>query len=498
MDIILLLPIIFPVLVGILIACLPVLEGRRAREIVMLIALVAEVGLVLACGTGDYRLELFRMSDRLVFELRPDGLSMLFGVLSAVMWLASAVYAADYMKHDPRERFYQVFCQIAIGVIVALCFSANLVTMYLFYEMMTLVTLPMVIHDRTKAAVNAGWQYLLYSMGGAFLGLAALFIFYHYGLDMGFDAAGRRQSAVLLECGAAERDMIFVGCFLAIVGFGSKAGLFPLHGWLPVAHPVAPAPASALLSGNVTKMGVLFIIRIIYYVAGAELLRGSWVQHAFLALAMVTIFMGSMLASREKLLKRRLAYSTISQVSYCLFGVALMNPTALCGALMHVVFHSLAKNALFLSAGTIIHETGHTATGELKGIGRQLPVTLWLFTLVSLTLIGIPPTSAFLSKWYLAEGALESGVPVIWYLGPVVLLISAVLTAAYLLPIAVNGFFPGTGQDSQEGQLPEAKRPEAPLKMLIPVLLLTAAALLFGMFPGRLLGFISSLCGQVL
>lgn len=491
MDIILLLPVIFPILAGILVAALSIFKNRTARKWFVILAAAAELVFVLISGEGGCSLELFRMSDRLVFALHPDRLSVLFGVLSAAMWLASSVYAAEYMKQDQKERFYQTFYLVSIGVITALCFSANLVTMYLFYEIMTLVTFPMVVHDRSKEAISAGVQYLLYSVGGAFLGLAALFIFYSYGIDLAFTAGGGIAAGV----SGTERNMLLAACMLGIIGFGSKAGMFPLHGWLPAAHPVAPAPASALLSGNVTKMGVLFILRIVYYVAGPEFLRGSWVQYTFLILTLVTIIMGSVLASREKVLKRRLAYSTISQVSYCLFGIALFHPMALCGALMHVIFHSLSKNTLFLCAGAAIHQTGRTRTDEMKGLGKQMPVTLWLFTLVSLTLIGVPPTSAFLSKWYLAEGALGSGMPVIRYLGPVILLISAVFTAAYLLSVTVNGFFPGR---DEAGKLLSYKKQEASFWMLAPMLILTASALFFGMFPGRLLEFLTAVCSQVL
>lgn len=489
-DYLLLLPVIFPVLAGILLTARKVFDSRKLRMWFVITASALELVFVLAAAAGDYTLVLFSLSDRLVFVLHPDKLSFLFGVLCAVMWLLSSVYAADYMRHDKGERFYQTFFLISVGVIVAVCFSANLPTMYLFYEMMTLMTLPFVIHDRTKEAIQAGFQYLLYSVGGAFLGLAAFFIFYSCGIDLDFVAGG----SITAELAGEHRELLLIGCFLAVAGFGSKAGMFPLHGWLPAAHPVAPAPASALLSGNVTKMGVLFIIRILYYVAGPEFVHGTWVQYTFITLTLITVFLGSVIASREKQLKKRLAYSTVSQVSYALFGIALLHPVALCGALLHVVFHSAVKNTLFLSAGAVIHQTGHTRTDELRGIGKQMPVTMWLYTLVSLTLIGIPPTSAFLSKWYLAQGALNSGIAVVEYAGPVILLISAVFTAAYLLSVTVQGFFPGREED---GAMQIYEKREASWFMLAPMLVLTIAAVGLGMFPGRLLEFINAICSQV-
>lgn len=490
---ILLLPVLFPVLAGILIACVKGFKNRRVRLWYVIAVTLLELVLVFAAAAMGGELELFRMTQRLVFRLRPDRLTILFGGLCAVMWFLASVYSADYLQHDKGERFYQIFFLCSEGVIAALCFAGNLVTMYLFYEMMTLLLVPLVLHEGSREAIRAGMEFLLYSVGGAFLGLAGFFIFYACGIDMEFTVGGVREAVNAL--GAQDKNLVLLGAFLAIVGFGSKAGLFPLHGWLPVAHPVAPAPASALLSGNVTKMGVLLILRIIYYVLGADFLRGTWVQYTLLAFALITVLMGSVIASREKLLKRRLAYSTVSQVSYALFGIFVMHPVALAGALMHVVFHSAVKNTLFLSAGAIIHQTGCTRVDELKGIGKKMPVTMWLYTFASLTLVGIPPTSAFLSKWYLAQGALSSEIPVVCISGPVILLVSAVFTAAYLLSVTVNGFLPGR---DEQGELLKYEKKEASLWILLPMLVLTAAAVGFGMFPGALVDFVQTICGAVL
>lgn len=490
-NLILLVPVLFPILSGILLAFPKGFPNRRGRWSFVIFVCAAELVLVCLAADGGYELTLLRLSDRLSFALRPDKLSLLFGGLTAVMWLASAVYSKKYFERDERERTYQVFFLASVGVIAALCFSGNLITMYMFYEFMTFLMLPLVIEDRTKEAIRAGFVFVFYSIAGAFLGLAGFFIFYSCGISLDFTAGGSITAAAAGE----HEGLLLLACFLGIVGFGSKAGLFPLHGWLPVAHPAAPAPASALLSGNVTKMGVLFIIRIVYYIAGADFLRGTWVQYAFLALTIITVLMGSVIASREKLLKRRLAYSTVSQVSYALFGVALLEPTALLGALMHVVFHSAAKNTLFLTAGTIIHQTGLTRVDELRGIGKRLPKTMWLYTFVSLTLIGIPPTSAFLSKWYLAQGALSADIPVVRFLGPAVLLLSAVFTAAYLLPAAVSGFLPGRDEN---GKAPAFKREKEPAEMVLAMAVLTVMAVGFGMFPNGLMDFISSICGTIL
>ena len=275
---------------------------------------------------------------------------------------------------------------------------------------------------------------------------------------------------------------------LMIIGFGTKAGMFPMHGWLPTALPGAPAPASAVLSGIITKSGVLAIIRIIFYTVGPELVRGTWVQYTWMTLALLTVFMGSMMAYKEKLLKKRLAYSTVSQVAYILFGLSVLNESGMMGALSHFVFHSVVKNGLFLAAGAVIYKTGRKTVGELGGIGKEMPVTMWCFTLASITLVGIPPTSGFISKWYLAMGSLRAGTGFFTWLGPVILLLSAMLTAGYLLPVSIKAFFPGSDYDYEALQ-----KKEPNLLMTIPMVLYAAAALLLGMFPGAFMGFLQNL-----
>lgn len=198
--------------------------------------------------------------------------------------------------------------------------------------------------------------------------------------------------------------------FFMVLGFGVKAGMFPLHGWLPTAHPVAPAPASAVLSGIIVKCGVFGIIRVIYYLFGPDFVRGSWIQTIWMSIALFTVFMGSMLAYREKVFKKRLAYSTVSQISYILVGLAYMNMTAFTGAVLHMICHAFIKRRLFLCVGAIISQSGRTNVDEMRGIGKEMPVVMWCYTICSLALIGIPPTGGFISKWFLAMGALQSDI----------------------------------------------------------------------------------------
>ena len=208
-------------------------------------------------------------------------------------------------------------------------------TIYLFFEMMTLVSMPLVLHAQSHEAVMAGLKYLFYSMCGAYMALFGVFVFYHFGSSMDFLPGGVMDPAVLAQNGT----ILHLGLFFMILGFGVKAGMFPMQAWLPTAHPVAPAPASAVLSAIIVKGGILAVLRSVYYIAGAEFLRGSWVQYAWLVLALITIFLGSMLAFKEPVFKKRLAYSSVSQASYIMLGMAILNPVAL--TFFHPRFYSI-------------------------------------------------------------------------------------------------------------------------------------------------------------
>ena len=334
----------------------------------------------------------------------------------------------------------------------------------------------------------AALKYLFYSMCGAYLGLFGIFFLYRYCDTLTFTAGGT-LNRILAQ---GNQEILLAAVFVMLIGFGAKAGMFPLHAWLPAAHPVAPAPASAALSGIIVKSGVLAIIRVVYYIVGTDFIRGTWVQTAWIVLTLITIFMGSMLAYGEPVFKKRLAYSTVSQISYVLFGLALLTPTAMEGALLHTVFHAFVKCALFLTAGIFIFQTGKTRVEEYRGIGRKMPVTLWCYTFASLALIGIPPASGFISKWYLAEGALQAEVGIFRWIGPVILLLSALLTAGYLLPVAMNGFFPG--KELRE----EADKQEPHAAMLIPLIVLATLALVLGIWPNPLIEYVRRIAVAVM
>lgn len=420
---------------------------------------------------------------------RADALGLLFLTLTAFMWVMDLIFSIEYMKDQAHKRRYYFFYALTLVSMLGVCLAGNLITMYVCYEFMSLVSLPLVLHEQDPEAIAAGRKYIFYSIGGAFLGLSGFFFIYTYGTTLTFTPGGVLDPELL----AGHEGAMLLVTMLVIIGFGSKAGMFPLHAWLPTAHPVAPSPASAYLSGNITKMGVLVIIRFVYYLVGADFIRGTWVQYTFLVLTMLTILMGSMMAYKEQGFKKRLAYSTVSQVSYALFGIALLNPIGLVGGLMHVIFHSFAKNTLFEVAGAVIHMTGFKKVSDYKDLARKMPVTMWCYTLASLTLVGVPPTSAFLSKWYLASGSLNEGIPVISWLGPAVLILSALLTAGYLISIVLKAFFPGDEYD-----YPCLNKKEPNLYMLIPMIIMTSLAVLTGVWAGPLIRFVTGIAEGVL
>ncbi len=415
-----------------------------------------------------------------------DRLNRFYLTFVPLIWLGVGLYATEYVEHDENPASFYRYFLISLGALIGLSASENLITLYMFYEIMTLVTVPLVAYERDKQAVAAAVKYLLYSVFGASAALLGIFFVGAYAGTFSFTAGGV-FSGEALALHAGTLRVIFL---IMILGFGVKAGMFPMHSWLPTAHPVAPAPASAVLSGIITKMGVMGIIRTIYYIAGAELLKGTYVQYTFMTLALITVVMGSTLAFKEKVFKKRLAYSTVSQVSYVLFGLSTMTQAGFIGACLHIVFHSLIKNTLFMSAGAVIHNTGKTNVDDLKGIGKQMPLTMTLFTVVSLGLIGIPPTGGFISKWNLAQGALDLSVSANW-IGPVCLLLSAILTAAYLMSISIGAFF-----SAPEGELDNTG--EVSLRMLLPMGVFAALSVLLGIFASPLIRYFAALAAAVI
>lgn len=481
---VILLPILFPVIMGVYLLIRKEMNSRTQLLITVGVSLTVTVllGIVSILNYKGEMLLLFNLTETLPVLFQIDNTGILFAVTAMIIFLCAGFFSFEYMKHEQKEKRYYGFYLIVFGILIALCFAGNLITFYLFFEMLTLFSMPLVLHTGTREAIMAGLKYLFYSLSGAYMALFGLYFVYRYGNTLTFSAGG----VINAELAAGHEGLLLTAAFIMLLGFGVKAGMFPMHGWLPAAHPVAPAPASAVLSAVIVKAGVLALVRVVYYLFGASMLRGTWVQTAWMVLTLITVFMGSMLAYREPVLKKRLAYSTVSQISYILFGLSMMTGDSVAGGLLHVLCHGFIKCTLFLCAGAIIYRTGKTRVEQLRGIGKEMPVLMWCFTIVSLGLIGIPPTGGFISKWYLAEGALQSGIPGFSWFGPAVLLISALLTAGYLIPVSIQGFFPGADYDYAG-----LKKKEPNSWMMVPILILTVLSVLIGLFPGALITFLN-------
>jgi formate hydrogenlyase subunit 3/multisubunit Na+/H+ antiporter MnhD subunit len=487
-HILLLIIILLPIVFGLLLPVLKIRNRRIKLSLIFAVLVLEAVGAVYLLFQSDMDFCLWSITDKICVTFNVDDISKIFSLIATLGWLLVGVYSFKYMTHEEREDRFYCFFLLVEGMLLGMDYAADLVTMYLFYEFLTLMSIPLVLHELTKESIAAALKFLFYSVAGAFMALFGICVLSGYLTTLGFTAGGALDSTKA----AGHESLILAVTFVAVVGCGAKAGLFPLHGWLPAAHPVAPAPASAVLSAIIAKAGVLAIIRILFFSVGTDILAGTWVQTVLLILALLTVFMGSMMAYREKILKKRLAYSTVSQISYVLTGVFLMSGVGLAGGLLHVIFHATIKTLLFLVAGAVIFSTGKTRVEELRGIGKEMPVTMWCFTLGSLALIGIPPASGFVSKWYLAEAALDSGLGAFTWLVPVVLLVSALLTAGYLLPIAINGFFPGRDYE-YTGINREKKLP----LMCVPIVILAILAVGFGIWSGGLTDWVSGIVNMI-
>ena len=491
MNFITIIPVFLPIFLGALMFKLNI-QDRKKRE--KYVSAVLGATLLLTIITNfiyfDQRFTLMTFSAGLDFSFKADSVAVLFSSIFAIIFLLVGIYSFEYIKHDGDDNRFFAFYIATLGALIGIAYADNLFTMYLFYEMLSILSFALVMHTKTKESIAAAKKYIYYSLFGAALGLIGIFYFYSIPSAKGFEAGG-----VLLQAGLSQESLALVPVFviIAVIGFGCKAGMFPLHGWLPTAHPLAPAPASSVLSGVITKAGIIAIIRVVFFTVGADIIRGSIAQYVILGLCIITIFIGSMLAYKENVLKKRLAYSTVSQVSYVIFGLFILNEVAAIGALLQVVFHALAKNTLFLCAGAIIYKTHKTKCSELIGMGKQMPKTFTCFTIAGLSLVGIPFFAGFVSKWYIATGALlidSKPLSTIAFIGVCVLMISALLTAGYLLVVSAKAFF--NENDTKKNAVKKVENKEANNTMLIPIGILTCAIIYFGIRPTELIDFIST------
>lgn len=409
-------------------------EDRRGlRTFLNLAGAVSKLALVFLMLDGvrrgfqyEARLGLLPGLDLL---LRVDALSLLFVALSAFLWLVTTVYAIAYLGHGKDLSRFFGFFSLCVAATTGIALAGTLVTFFIFYELLTLSTWPLVVHKGDAASLAAGKRYLAYTMTGSALLLAGIVLLEGQTGPIEFIRHGS-----LAEGDAQSLRWIFL---LLVAGLGVKAAIVPLHGWLPAAM-VAPAPVSALLHAvAVVKAGAFGIVRVVYDVYGIELVHELGVGLPLAVAASVTIIWGSVRALQQQDIKRRLAFSTVSQVSYVVLGTALFGPYATVGGLVHLVHQGLMKVTLFFCAGALAERSGVSRVDQLDGAGRRMPVTMFAFSVAALGMIGVPPVAGFVSKWYLGIGALQAGQP--WVL--LVLALSSLLNAAYFLPLLHRAWF---------------------------------------------------------
>ena len=456
--------ILLPILGGICLPACRVQDDRMIKRITMLITLAVSVlTWALILFGRDEAFNIVNLAHRLYFILRLAGLGRFFAGIVATLWPLTTLYSFEYLEHDERKRPFYVFFLLSYGATLGVAMAGNLFSLYCFYELLTLATVPLVLHTQTPEAIRATRLYLTISIGGAaFVFLSIVYLVFHHGP---------------LVADAESQIFYLMGFF----GFAVKAAVFPLHVWLPRAS-VAPTPVTALLHAvAVVKAGVFAIIRLTWYSYGPALLGGTAAQTIALCFVIFTIVFGSAAAVREQHFKRRMAYSTVANLSYILFGALLLTEDGLSAGLLHMAFHAELKILLFFCVGIVMEKTGREYLHQLDGLGKKMPVTFGCFTIGALGLIGIPPFAGFVSKWDLLFAGL-SGATLLSGLGSAALLVSALLTAIYCLTPLRRAFFPD-GQADLSG-LSAVRDPG--WRMCLPIVVLAAGILVTGLLSGAL------------
>ena len=431
------LTLIIPLLFG---ALLPLFRFKdlksRGIYVEAVVILTSILVWIMLLTRTDTRFDLFTVMEGLTLSFKVDGMSCVFAGLVSILWPLASLYGFEYMTHEERPNTFFAFYTMTYAVTLAVALAANLFTLYVFYECLTLITLPLVVHKQDVKSIRAGRNYLYYSITGAAMAFIALVFTLHYGATTDFTLGGILDMAKV----AGHEHILHLVFLLAFVGFGTKAAVFPMYAWLPAAS-VAPTPVTALLHAvAVVNAGAYAVLRVIYYAFGADFLYGTVAQAVALGIACFTIVFGSAMAVKEQHFKRRLAYSTISNLSYMLMGAALMTPAGMTGSLSHLIFHGVMKITLFYCAGAILVRTEQEYVQDLRGFAKVMPFTCGVMLVSSVAMVGIPPLCGFVSKWNLLTAAAETGLTM-GTVGVAALIISAVLTAIYLFTVALPMYF---------------------------------------------------------
>ena len=431
--------------------------------------------LIFSGHTIEYTLVTFYQGIDIKF--RVDALGLIFATIASFLWIVTTFYSIGYMRANrehAQTRYYTCFA-ISLSAAIGVAFSANLITLFVFYEILSLATVPLVGHKETPEAIEGAKKYFLYLMSlSKTLLLSGIIIIYMVAGTTDFKSHGLLQHM-------QATPLLFVGFFLFLFGF-AKAAIMPVHNWLPSAM-VAPTPVSALLHAvAVVKVGVFSILRVVFNIYGIDMMARLHLGITTAYIVSFTILMASFIALSKDNLKARLAYSTISQLSYIILGAVLLTPAGMAGGIVHIANHAFSKITLFFCAGSLYTTAHKTEISELTAIGKKMPWTMTAFFIASLSMIGVPPAAGFVSKWYLALGAIQANqIPIL-----MVLLVSTVLNAAYFLPITYKAFFqketiPSHFLPNHHGE--EHAEIKENLMVVIPLVLTAIISLIIGMFP---------------
>ncbi|WP_291353200.1 monovalent cation/H+ antiporter subunit D family protein [Desulfosporosinus sp.] len=470
---------VYAILVSLLAVVFIGISGKypNLREMWTMLAAVLKFGLVvsmlptiLAGKVIEYHVT--TVLPGLDIAFRVDSLGMTLALTASFLWIITSVYAIGYMRsldEHAQTRFFMCFA-LALSAVMGAAFSANVFTLFVFYEIITVTTFGLVAHEETSEAIKGARRYLTYLMGTSiFFFLPAMFLTYNYAGTLDFASQG-------ILAGKASYTIISIIFVLYIAGI-AKAGMMPFHAWLPSAM-VAPTPVSALLHAvAVVKVGVFTVVRILLFVFGIDLLSEIGLGTYLAYFASFTIITASILALKQDNLKLRLAYSTVSQLSYIVLAVALLTPSGITSSIIHITIHAFGKITLFFVAGAIFVATGKKYISQMDGIGRRMPFTMAAFTVGAFSMIAIPPFGGFVSKWYLILGTVEAHMLPIM----VVLVASTLLNAAYFLPIIYSAFFKELPTDEVEGLR------EAPPMVVVPLVITALGTLTLFFWPSLLL-----------
>ena len=481
--------LLIPILVCVLGAVLSTLifkndEKKNHIFIFFVVLLTSIITWVLLFTVEGDKFILIQFFQGLDISFKLDGLGKIFSGMVSILWPLATLYAFSYMEHAKKKSIYFMFYTLTYAIVLGISFSANMETLYLFYECLTLATLPLIIQPMTKQSKKAGRIYMYFSLAGsalAFVGLMFLLKFANGQTD--FVKGG---NLILLE---GNKNALLFAYFVAFMGFGVKSAIFPLHIWLPLAG-AAPTPTTALLHAvAVVKSGVFALMRLTYFSFCLELIQGEWVQTVTMAIAIFTIVYGSARALKETHFKRRLAYSTISNLSYIVFGITLMSEFGLQAAVLHLLFHSICKITLFFSCGIVMHKAEVNYIYELDGLGKKMPITFICFFVSALSLTGIPLFAGFISKYYLASAALSIN-NTLAFVGIIALIISALLTAIYSLSIPFKAFLNKPTEINSEAY--EIAH-DGDIKFNLPIIVFSILCVVFGIFSSGLVNLVTTL-----